>query len=121
MKLTRKQKLSLSPTARAIRGGMMRFKRRLDIPMFHADHIGQAEEILSDAVDELKRLRQSNSIFGTDKLVYAQGALVRANRRFTQLAPSDPRQRGTEHLVYDPGLKDESGILAVSKLTKDDI
>lgn len=120
MKLTRKQKLSLSPTARAIRGGMMRFKRRLDIPMFHADHIGQAEEILSDAVDELKRLRQSNSIYGSDKLVYAQGVLLRANKMFSNLAPGDPRQRGTEHLVYDPHLKDESGILAVSKLTKDD-
>lgn len=121
MKLTRKQKLQLSPTARAIRGGMMRFKRRLDIPMYHSDHIGKAEEILSDAVDELKRLRQSNSIYGTDKLVYAQGALLRANQRFSKLAPGDPRQRGAEHLVYDPGLTDERGILEVSKLTKDDM
>ena len=72
MKLTRKQKLQLSPTARAIRGGMMRFKRRLDIPMFHADHIGQAEQILSDTVDELKRLKQSNSLRDADRLIYAQ-------------------------------------------------
>ena len=119
MKLTRKQKLSLSPTARAIRGGIMRFKRRLDIPMYHADHIAKAEEILGDAVEELKRLRQSNSIKGTDKLVYAQGALLAANKRLAVMAPSDPRQRGAEHLVFDPGLKDERGILEVSKLEKD--
>ena len=37
MKLTRKQKLQLSPTARAIRG-MMRFKRRLDINVACRSH-----------------------------------------------------------------------------------
>ena len=118
MKLTRKQKLQLSPTARAIRGGMMRFKRRLDIPMFHVDHIGQAEQILSDTVDELKRLKQSNSLRDADRLIYAQGALLAANKRLAVMAPSDPRQRGAEHLVYDPDLKDERGILEVSKLEK---
>ena len=119
MKLTRKQKLQLSPTARAIRGGMMRFKRRLDIPMFHADHIGQAEPILRVTGYELMRLKQSHSLRDSDRLIYAQGALLAANKRLAVMAPSDPRQRGAEHLVFDPGLKDERGILEVSKLEKD--
>ena len=116
MKLTRKQKLQLSPTARAIRGGMMRFKRRLDIPMFHGDHVGQTAEILSEVVEELNRLKQSNSLRVADRLIYAQGALLAANKRLARMAPGDPRQRGTEALVYDPDLRDERGILAVSKL-----
>ena len=40
-----------------IRKGVMRFKRRLDIQMWHIDHLTKSIEELSALVDELKELR----------------------------------------------------------------
>lgn len=109
MRLTRKQKMKLNPTVHALRGGLMAFKRRMDVQMWHIDHLTQSIEIMDTLSDELKRLKASNSLRNIDKCIYAQGAITVANKQFAAMKPSDPRPRGTEHLVYDPHLMDTRG------------
>ena len=71
--------------------------------MWHVDHISQAEQILSDTVDELKRLKQSNSLRDADRLIYAQEAL-HANKQLAVMAQVTPAS-AARTLDPDPDLK----------------
>lgn len=109
MRLTRKQKLNMNPTVAAMRQGLMNYKRRMEVPMWHRDHLRHAITVLEDMTDELKRIDGSNSLRNVDKCIYAQGVIVSANKRFAAARPHDPRSRGAEQLVYDPHLIDTNG------------
>lgn len=109
MRLTRQQKLNMNPTVAAMRQGLMNYKRRMEVPMWHRDHLRHAITVLEDMTDELKRIDGSNSLRNVDKCIYAQGVIVSAHKRFAAAKPHDPRVRGTEQLVYDPHLIDVNG------------
>ena len=53
-RLTRTQKLALNPTVDAMRRGLMTYKRRLDVQMWHIEHLDQAIEIFDELTSELK-------------------------------------------------------------------
>ena len=111
-RLSRKQKLALNPTVDAMRRGLMTYKRRMDVQMWHIEHLGQAIEIFDELVSELKRLKGSNSLRNVDKCTYAQGSIMFANKRFSMMRPSDPRQSCSvnEGLTYGQhGLMDTRG------------
>ena len=118
-RLTRKQRLALNPTVDAMRRGLMTYKRRMDVQMWHIDHLGQAIEIFDELTSELKRLKGSNSLRNVDKCTYAQGSIMYANKRFSGVKPSDPRPRGSEELIYDPFLIDRRGHAELQK--RDDL
>jgi len=109
MRLTRKQKLKLNPTVSALRRGLMAYKRRMDLQMWHIDHLDQSIEILKGLTEGLQRIKASNSLRNVDKMVHAQGEVIMANKAFSYMTPSDPRPRGSESLVYDPHLIDTRG------------
>ena len=90
-------------TLNNIRKGVMRFKRRLDIPMWHVDHLTKSIEELSALVDELKRIKNSNTLRNADKCLYAQMTVTTANARFATMTPEDPRTRGAEMGGYEGG------------------
>ena len=99
-----------------IRKGVMRFKRRLDIQMWHIDHLTKSIEELSALVDELKRIKNSNTLRNSDKCMYAQMTITTANSRFANMTPSDPRSRGAEHLEYtEQGLVNKNGHEEIAK------
>ena len=118
-RLSRKQKLRLNPTVDAMRRGLMTYKRRMDVQMWHIEHLGQAIEIFDELTSELKRLKGSNSLRNVDKCTYAQGSIMFANKRFSGMKPSDPRPRGSEELIYDPHLIDRRGHVELQK--RDDL
>ena len=118
-RLSRKQKLALNPTVDAMRRGLMTYKRRMDVQMWHIEHLGQAIEIFDELTSELKRLKGSNSLRNVDKCTYAQGSIMFANKRFSGMKPSDPRPRGSEELIYDPHLIDRRGHVELQK--RDDL
>lgn len=106
----RKKRMRMNQTVQYMRQGLMRFKRRLDIPMWHIDHLNKTIEMFEEAVDELKRIRNSNTLRNSDKTMYAQGTLVMMNKKFSIMTPTDPRERGAEHLEYtEQGLVDRRG------------
>lgn len=99
-----------------IRRGAMRFKRRLDIQMWHVDHLNKSIEELSALVDELKRIRNSNTLRNSDKCLYAQMTITTANARFAAMTPKDPRTRGAELGEYtEQGWVDKNGYEEISK------
>jgi len=111
-RLSRKQKLRLNPTVDAMRRGLMTYKRRMDVQMWHIDHLDQAIEIFDELVLELKRLKGSNSLRNVDKCTYAQGSIMYANKRLAIVSPCDPRQSCSvnEGLIYGQnGLMDTRG------------
>ena len=99
-----------------IRKGVMRFKRRLDIQMWHIDHLTKSIDELSAMVNELRRIKNSNTLRNSDKCLYAQMTITAANQRFAAMTPSDPRDRGAEHLEYtNQGLVDKNGHDEIAK------
>ena len=105
----KRQRIKYNPTVNAMRSGMMRFKRRIDVPMWHIEHLRQVIPVLKSATDELERLERSNSLRNVDKCIYAQSVLMGVNAACNHFKPHDPRHRGTEALVYDPHLIDTRG------------
>ena len=105
----KKKKIAYNPTVSAMRTGLMSYRRRIDIPMWHVDHLRQLIPLLRGAVDELERLERSNSLRNVDRCMYAQSVLISINKSCARMQPPDPRQRGAEDLAYDPGLIDRNG------------
>ena len=62
----------MNQTVYNMRTGLMTFKRRLDIPMWHIDHLNKTIEAFDEIADELKRIRNSNTLRDSDKCMYAQ-------------------------------------------------
>lgn len=97
-------------TVQMMRWTNMRFKRRLDVPMWHIDHLRKSITELEELTEELKRINNSNSLRHAEKCRYAQDAFVALNVRFRNMTPKDPRTRGSELLIYgERGLEDHSG------------
>ena len=97
-------------TVQLMRWANMRFKRRLDVPMWHVDHLRKSIDALKELTEELERIQNSNSLRNAEKCRYAQDALVSLNIRFRNMLPKDPRERGAEMLVHGhSGLIDENG------------
>lgn len=106
--MNKKRKLLNNPTVEAMRSGLLSFKRRLDIPMWHVDHLDKTITLLEEAVAELKRIRNSNTLRKVDKVTYAQYCIVYLNGSFKNMTPKDPRERGAakmghngRHYMYD--------------------
>ena len=105
----RNTKLKYNPTVSAMRAGLMRFKRRIDVPMWHIEHLRQLIPLLRSALEELERLERSNSLRNVDRCIYAQSVLMSVNANCSHFKPHDPRHRGSENLVYDSHLINKNG------------
>tara|TARA_B110000240_G_C13315855_1_gene374849 strand:+ start:352 stop:768 length:417 start_codon:yes stop_codon:yes gene_type:complete len=121
-----KKRVKMNQTVYNMRTGQMTFKRRLDIPMWHIEHLNKTIEAFDEITDELKRIRNSNTLRDSDKTMYAQLSLTMMNKRFYHMLPKDPRSRGSEHFEYVSGfgLVDKSGhadLLARDDLNADTV
>ena len=98
-------------TLRAIQNGSIRFKRRIDIQMWHPEHLGQTLEILETLVTKLRQVHKTNQeLSHVDKIWNAQNAIVEANIRCQGVLPRDPRVRGAEFGSYtDRGWTETNG------------
>ena len=99
-------------TVMYMKSGFMTFKRRVDIPMWHQDHIKKAANILREYADRIEAVTGSNSMRNADKTLYAQSLIREMNKDMGRMTPKDPRERGTELLRYTEhhGLVDERGF-----------
>jgi hypothetical protein len=110
------KKIKYNPTAYAIRRGLMQYKKRIDVPLWHPSHLHQAIKALRDCADEMERIMQSNSLKSVDKMIYAQGSVHFTNASLNHTFPKDPRTRGVHTFPgYDSGLSVETaGVAAVN-------
>ena len=109
MKPRRKKKL-LNPILVRMMTGRMRFRRRLDVPLWDADHLDKVANILTDGADKIRRIRGNNELRTDDKLMCAQMIIQTMQSDLQRMKPTDPRERGTEKLEYTSfGLVDRNG------------
>ena len=87
-------------TVMRMRSGQLRFKRRMDLPMWHQDHLLKVSRILQDAGKRIEEISNSNSLRNVDKCLAAQTVVSLANADAGQITPKDPRERGAELGVY---------------------
>lgn len=110
------KKIKYNPTAYAIRRGLMQYKKRIDVPLWHPSHLPQAIKALRSCADEMERIMQSNSLKSVDKMIYAQGSVHFTNVSLNHTYPKDPRTRGVHSFTeYDKGfLVETAGVAAVN-------
>tara|TARA_R110000823_G_scaffold19819_9_gene61066 strand:+ start:691 stop:1071 length:381 start_codon:yes stop_codon:yes gene_type:complete len=110
----RNTKLRANDTVLALQGGQLRFSRRLDVKMWHPNHLKQAIDVLTNMVDELTRLQSTKELRQVDKLIYAQSVLISANNNLASVTPKDPRTRGAERIEWKfGGLVDTNGYASL--------
>lgn len=95
----RRQKLN--PTAFKFHQGALRFKRRVDFPCWHIDHITKSVSLLRETADALEEITHMNAARDVDKVWYAQNVIMRLNWDAGRLTPKDPRERGAAQYSYD--------------------
>lgn len=95
----RRQKLN--PTAFKFHQGALRFKRRVDFPCWHIDHITKSVSLLRETADALEEITHMNAARDADKVWYAQNVIMRLNWDAGRLTPKDPRERGAAQYSYD--------------------
>ena len=95
-----------------IASGRMRFKRRLDLPMWHHDHLPKIVRLLRESADRIEKITQSNELRNSDKTLAAQVIITKAQSHASRMSPLDPRERGSERLEYREwgGLTNTSGF-----------
>lgn len=100
-----------SETVLRLGSGQMRFKRRIDLPLWHQDHLMKVSRILQDAGKRIEEISNSNSLRNVDKALAAQTVVKLANLDAARITPLDPRERGSEKLEWrENGLVDTSGF-----------
>lgn len=97
------RKLKLNKTMYKISTGMMKWKRRIAIPMWHPSHVQKAANIMREYADRIAKIDQSNSMRGSDRTTLAQNLLVEMNHQFSMISPQDPRERGAERYEFING------------------
>jgi len=110
----RRRKKQLSPVLVKMMTGRMKFRRRLDVPMWDAEHLDKVANILTDGADQIRRIRGNNELRTDDKLMCAQMIIQSMQGDLQRMKPTDPRERGAEMLEYTAyGLVDRNGHAAV--------
>ena len=110
MKRINRQKKN--PVVLKMQMGLMKFKRRVDFPMWHHEHISKVASIMREYADRIEAVHGSNSMRNSDKTLYAQQLIQQMNSDVGRITPTDPRERGAERLRYMDysGLVDENGF-----------
>lgn len=83
-----------------IASGRMRFKRRLDLPMWHHDHLPKIVRLLRESADRIEQISKSNVLRNSDKTLASQVVITQAQMHASKMSPTDPRERGAERLEY---------------------
>ena len=114
------RKLKLNKTMYKLSAGMMKWKRRIAIPMWHPSHVGKAANILNEYAERIAKIEQSNSMRGSDRTTLAQNLLVEMNHQFSMISPQDPRERGAERYEFLNGNNHMSDTNGFDDLAKRD-
>ena len=62
-----------------IASGRMRFKRRLDLPMWHHDHLPKIVQLLRESADRIEKINKSKELRNSDKTLAPKLLLQRHN------------------------------------------
>ena len=98
--------------------GRMKFKRRIDFPLWHHDHQPKVVRLLRECADRIEKINQSNVLRNSDKTLAAQVIISEAQVHASRLSPLDPRERGSELGEYtDQGWVNKAGFDELNQRT----
>lgn len=101
--------------------GQMRFRRRVDIPMWHLKHVEKCANILEEYAAQIRNVGGSSTLRSSEKTMHCQFLIQQMNTDFQRITPLDPRERGAAHVEYvsGMGLVNRNGFDAI--MARDDM
>ena len=120
MKRTR---LKHNATMMALRAGILRMSKRINVPCIHPDHIKTASNVFKDLAYDLDKILKNTRSDTSEKCFLAQSSIMTAHARLEKQW-KDPRNKykTSEVLSYDHwhGLTDTRGKDELEKMYEDD-
>lgn len=108
----------MNRTVLNIASGRMRFKRRIDVPLWHHDHLPKVVQLLRECADRIEKINQSNVLRNSDKTLASQVVITDANYHASRMSPLDPRERGSELGEYtEQGWVNKAGFEELNQRT----
>ena len=104
----RQRKRKINPTLFLMKNGSLKFKRRVDFPMWHPDHISKVANILREFADRLDAIHGSNSLRGPVVVLHRASQAENHDDRVPcscclplgSCATRMPRSRTREHSIF---------------------
>jgi len=91
----KRNKLRINPTVAKMAIGVMKFRRRVEIPCWHVDHLRKIVRILREHADRIEAIADAY------KTSAAQQVILQMNSDMNRMTPTDPRERGAERGGYN--------------------
>ena len=109
----RRKKKAWNPTAFKMVNNGLRFFRRLDIPLWHPEHLPKVARLLRECADTLDAIDAMETMLQHEKTFMSQMQIQRVNWDMKRLTPRDPRERGGAQYKYVDGrtyMTDMNGV-----------
>ena len=98
--------------------GRMKFKRRIDLPLWHHDHLPKVVNLLRECADRIEKINNTSALRNSDKTLAAQVIISKAQSHASRMSPLDPRERGSELGEYtDQGGVNKAGFDELNQRT----
>lgn len=98
--------------------GRMKFKRRIDFPLWHHDHLPKVVNLLRECADRIEKINNTSALRNSDKTLAAQVIISKAQSHASRMSPLDPRERGSELGEYtDQGWVNKAGFDELNQRT----
>ena len=97
----RQKRRRSNPTVLKMAMGLMKFRRRVEIPCWHIDHLRKIVSILREHADRIEAIADANMLKPSDKTSAAQQVILQMNSDMNCITPTDPRERGAERGGYN--------------------
>jgi len=111
-------KRKLNRTVLNMATGRMKFKRRIDFPLWHHDHLPKVVNLLRECADRIDKINKSSALRNSDKTLAAQVIISKAQSHASRMSPLDPRERGSELGEYtDQGWVNKAGFDELNQRT----
>lgn len=98
-----RQRRTINPTAFKMMNNGLKFRRRVEIPCWHHEHIAKVARIFREYADNIEAIGTLETMLNHEKVSLVQFQIQRMNWDMQELTPHDPRQRGAEQMRYVNG------------------
>lgn len=109
----RRKKKAWNPTAFKMIENGLRFKRRVDFPCWHHEHIEKIARLLIEYGKSIEEIGKMETMLNHEKVSLIQWQIQRLNWDASRLTPHDPRERGAAMSTYMNGrtyMTDMNGV-----------
>lgn len=96
-----RQRRAINPTTYKMAYLGLKFRRRVEIPCWHHDHIKKVVRLFREYAENIEKIAEMETMLNHEKVSLVQHEIQRMNWAMQRLTPLDPRERGSEQGGYD--------------------